>query len=259
MIVLILGISTVTVFAEEDDQEDQEMCNGFQESEWRVFQLEQAIFSAELEVPVPDAPSNVVEGEIASCDKRTELVEQRIEQLETYMEENDVDIPDEEEIRDIEDFQKQEKGNDGQIGNDMSASVSKGMPACEEKARVLEQRIHDLEKFIADNDLELPEASEEEQALAEELKEADESAKEVGDEPKEAEGTGEETGEQKQEAPKGFFKGVFKKMFGFFGVKEGQGQQMEQAGEEPEPTMDQPPLEEPKPTMDRPPLEGPEP
>lgn len=98
-------------------------------------------------------------------------------------------------------------------GNDISAQKSQGMPSCEADVMMSRQRIADLEKFIADSGLELPQPSEEELARAEELKEADESAREAGDESKEeTKGTVVQQKEPVQPGVRGFFK----KIFGFF-------------------------------------------
>lgn len=94
-------------------------------------------------------------------------------------------------------------------GNDISAQKSQGMPSCEADDMMLQQRIADLEKFIADSGLELPEPTEEELARAEELKEADEAAREADDESKEA-------GVQQKEPVQPGVRGFFKKIFGFF-------------------------------------------
>ncbi len=104
--------------------------------------------------------------------------------------------------QDKEEYDKDEKGSDQAI------AVSQGIPACEEKVRLLEQRIYDLETFIEESGLQLPEASEEEQELLEESEEEQELV-------------------EKQDKPKqGFFKGIFKKMFGFFGESEGSQEQL---------------------------------
>src|SRR3989338_5916706 len=87
-----------------------------------------------------------------------------------YDQKDDADDSDEESKDESEEYDKEEK----EKGSEQAIMMSQGMPACEEKVRVLEQHIADLEKYIEDKGLELPEASEEEQALAEELKEAEE-------------------------------------------------------------------------------------
>ena len=240
IMVLILGMSSV--FAQENEQEEQELCEGVPELEAQAFLLEQSIMAAqedgaEVEVPLPEPSSEMVEGEIPSCDEITALIEDRIEQLEAYIDDNGIVLLDEEEMEEIKEknnFQKQEKELDDQSGNDVSAMMSQGMPSCEQNTMLLIQRIADLEQFIEDNDLEVPEPSEDE-ATAVEENEVD-----SGEESEENGTDGQEASEEKQEEPKqGFFKGMFKKMFGFFDENKDAEQQSQQ------PMMPPPMMEEP--------------
>ncbi len=261
MIVLLLGLSSV--FAGEDEQEPQELCDGVPELEAQAFLLEQSIIAAQkdgadVDVPLPESSSEMEVGEIPSCDEITELLEDRIEQLEAYIDDNGVELLDEdmEEIKEKDDSQKQEKESDDQLGNDVSASVSQGMPSCEQNTMLLGQRIADLEQFIEDNGLDVPELTEEEKAAMEEAEEASEKEAEQSKDEEEGsydaddkdaetdqaaeQGDGglqeQKPFEQQVEDPKqGFIKGMFKKMFGFFGGSEGSQEQppmMEEQGEE---------------------------
>jgi len=240
MIVLILGISSV--FAEENQQEGQELCENVRELEAEAFLLEQSIMAAqedgaEVEVPVPEAPSEMIEGETPSCDEMTALIEDRIEQLEAYIEENEIELLDEEEMEEIKEKNNVQKRNaDDQSGNDVSAMMSQGMPSCEQNTMLLRQRIADLEQFIEDNELEVPEPSEDEAAAIEDNSEESSESEEADENGAEGQGTSEE----KQEEPKqGFFRGMFKKMFSFFDENK--------EGEEPgqQPMMPPPMIEEP--------------
>lgn len=260
--VLCFILSALAVFGqdaqgqgnEQEQQEQQELCDGLQELEARAFQLEQAILSEGEEVPVPEISSDVSspmgEGEIASCDEVTQLVEQRIVQLEAYMKENSIEISDAEEI-DMEAFEKQKKefndksanndpsendqaGND-QAGNEVSASQSQGMPSCEQNTMLLRQRIADLEKYIEDNGLEIPEPSEDETAAIEKSSDKESTSEESEDDADDGSDSDDiatdeqEASEQKQEEPKqGFIKGMFKKFTGFFGGNKDAGEIIEQ-------------------------------
>ncbi len=239
LLVLIFCLSVNIVFGQEEGEE----CEGLLELEMRHVQLEQYLVESELEVPAPELReiSEMEDGERPSCDEQIDVVTDRIEQLEEYIEENGLEIPDEE-MSDEEEAEvkakMEENAQNGNKGSEMSAEKSEGMPSCEADIAMLKQRIADLEKYIEESGLELPEASEEEQALAEELKEAQESAEEKEDS-KAEEDQSSEASEEKQDEPKqGFFKGVFKKFTGFFGGNKG--------SEEQPPMMEQPIMEEPK-------------
>ena len=136
-LVFSFSISMGIVFAKDVEYSQQEECDGLIEVEQRVLQLEQYIMEQNLEVPAPEAPSfeltELGEGEMAPCDEQVGTAEERIQQLEEYIEENDE-----------------------QKGNTNAAEKSQGMPSCEEQNGLLEQRVADLEKYIGENGLELP-------------------------------------------------------------------------------------------------------
>ncbi|MBI5002893.1 hypothetical protein HZC31_05880 [Candidatus Woesearchaeota archaeon] len=234
--VLVFCLSVGIVFG----QEEREECEGLLELEMRHTQLEQYVIENELEVPAPELReiTEVEEGKMPSCDEQIDVVTNRIEQLEVYIEENDLDLPEEpsdEEAAALK-AKMEENAPNKKKGSEMFAEKSEGMPSCEADIAMLKQRIVDLEKYIEENELELPEPSKEEQARAEVLKEADESAKAADEE---REGT---IKEEKQQEPREFFKGMFKKFTGFFG---GNKDAEKQPFIEP-PMMEQPIMEEPK-------------
>lgn len=259
LFVLLFCISMSFAFAQE-----QEECDGLLELEMRHIQLEAYVIENGLEVPVPE-PQEITE-EKPSCDEMTVTVTDRIEDLEEYIEENGLDVP--EELSEDEQAELQselkakmeenaQKGDqevktqkinkesqETNKGNEISAEKSKGMPSCEEQVGSLQQRIADLEKYIEENDLEIPEPTEEQQELADKVKEAnkekEDDAKEGSEQKTEDsnEKDKEETAQKleqdnaAQEQKQGFFKGIFKKFTGFFGGnKENVGEAKEEEKE----------------------------